>query len=48
LRQHDDELGEFIAEIENSKLQAQSDYKFAVIQMEQGLREEHDEEVFLV
>jgi hypothetical protein len=45
LRQHDDELGEFIAEIENAKLTAQSDYKFAVVQMEQGLREEHEEEV---
>lgn len=32
-------------EIENAKIQAQSDYKFAVVQMEQGLREEHEEEL---
>lgn len=45
LKAHDEQLTELIAEIENAKLQAQSDYKFAVIQMEQGLREEHEEEV---
>ncbi|KAI6189590.1 hypothetical protein M3Y97_00024800 [Aphelenchoides bicaudatus] len=45
LKQHDEELETFIAEIENAKIQAQSDYKFAVVQMEQGLREEHEEEL---
>lgn len=45
LKSHDDQLAEIIAEIENAKIQAQSDYKFAVVQMEQGLREEHEEEV---
>ncbi|KAI6213819.1 hypothetical protein M3Y94_00197000 [Aphelenchoides besseyi] len=45
LKQHDDELVAFIAEIENAKQQAQSDYKFAVVQMEQGLREEHEDQL---
>ncbi|CAD5225073.1 unnamed protein product [Bursaphelenchus okinawaensis] len=45
LKGHDEQLTELIAEIENAKLQAQGDYKFAVVQMEQGLREEHEEEL---
>ncbi|KAI6200108.1 hypothetical protein M3Y96_00698200 [Aphelenchoides besseyi] len=45
LKQHDDELVAFIAEIENAKQQAQSDYKFAVVQLEQGLREEHEDQL---
>ncbi|KAI6227458.1 hypothetical protein M3Y99_01256200 [Aphelenchoides fujianensis] len=45
LKQHDEELSSFIAEIENAKQQAQSDYRFTVVQMEQGLREEHEEEL---
>ncbi|CAD5231605.1 unnamed protein product [Bursaphelenchus xylophilus] len=45
LKGHDEQLAELIAEIENTKIQAQADYKFAVVQMEQGLREEHEEEL---
>ncbi|KAI6207301.1 hypothetical protein M3Y99_01848900 [Aphelenchoides fujianensis] len=39
LKQHDEELSF------NAKQQAQSDYRFTVVQMEQGLREEHEEEL---
>lgn len=45
LRQHDEELSIFVAELENSKFQVQSDYKYASIQIEQNLREEYEEEI---
>ncbi|KAH7730589.1 Protein C47E8.6 [Aphelenchoides avenae] len=45
VRSNDEQLVELIAEIENAKLQAQSDFKFAVVQMEQRLREEYEAEL---
>lgn len=45
VRSNDEQLVELITEIENAKLQAQSDFKFAVVQMEQRLREEYEAEV---
>ncbi|KAI1707347.1 hypothetical protein DdX_12443 [Ditylenchus destructor] len=45
IRSNDEQLAELITEIENSRLQAQTDFKFAVVQMEQRLRQEHEVEL---
>ncbi|KAI1716010.1 hypothetical protein Ddc_10600 [Ditylenchus destructor] len=45
IRSNDEQLAELITEIENARLQAQTDFKFAVVQMEQRLRQEHEVEL---
>uniref|UniRef100_A0A915CR99 Uncharacterized protein n=1 Tax=Ditylenchus dipsaci TaxID=166011 RepID=A0A915CR99_9BILA len=45
IRSNDEQLAELISEIENARLQAQTDFKFAVVQMEQKLRQEHEIEL---
>lgn len=47
MRLNDDQLAELIAEIEHQKLQAQTDFKFAVVQIEQQLRDTHEIEVII-